>query len=76
LLRWVVVGARYVDTDLSLGETLGMLLATTAVDPSTVRNVVVSGSGGMVGGQSVVHLGSAAQAMFRDLRRDGVLNGR
>lgn len=76
LFRWVAVGARYIDTDLSLAETLGMLLATTAVDPSGVRNAVVSGTGGMVGGQSVVHLGSGAQAIFRDLRRDAVLNGR
>ena len=76
LLRWVAVGARYIDTDLSLSETLGMLLATSAVDPGTVRNVVVSGSGGMVGGQSVVRLGSGARAIFRDLRRDAVLNRR
>ena len=76
LFRWVAVGARYIETDLSLAEMLGMLLATTTVDPGTVRNVVVSGTGGMVGGQSVVHLGSGAQAIFRDLRRDGVLNRR
>ena len=76
LFRWVAIGARYIDTDLSLGETLGMLLATTAVDPGTVRNVVVSGTGGMVGGQSVVHLGSGAQRIFRDLRRDAMLNRR
>lgn len=76
LLRWVVVGARNVQSNLSLGETIGLLLATTAVDPSGVKNVVVSGSGGMVGGQSVVHLGSGAQAIFRDLRRDGLVNGR
>lgn len=75
LLRWLVAGARHVDTDLSLRETIGLLLATTTIEQSHVRNVVVSGSGGMVGGQSVVHLGSGAQRIFRDLRGDGILNG-
>lgn len=74
IFRWMAVGARYIGTDLSLGETLGLLLATSAVDPGAVRNVVVSGTGGMVGGQSVVHLGSGAQRIFRDLRRDAMLN--
>ena len=76
LLRWVAVGARNLQTDLSLQDTLGLLLATTSVDPSKVRNTVVSGSGAMVGGQSIVRLGSGAQAAFRDLRTDGLLNGR
>ncbi|HEX6262062.1 MAG TPA: LCP family protein [Actinomycetota bacterium] len=76
LLRWVAVGARNLQTDLSLQDTLGLLLAATSVDLSKVRNTVVSGSGAMVGGQSIVRLGSGAQATFRDLRTDGLLNGR
>jgi hypothetical protein len=48
-------------------------LAFAALDVDKVKNRVVSGSGGFVGGASVVRLGSSAQAMFRDLRRDGTL---
>jgi polyisoprenyl-teichoic acid--peptidoglycan teichoic acid transferase len=73
LFRWIQAAAEHVWTDLSLDEMLGFLYAALSVDPSRVRNRVVSGSGGTVGGASVIHLGSGARAMFRDLRRDGLL---
>ncbi len=53
-----------------------LLLAARSIEPGRVRNRVVSGSGAMVGGASVVRLGAAAHAIFRDLRNDGVLGGR
>jgi anionic cell wall polymer biosynthesis LytR-Cps2A-Psr (LCP) family protein len=76
LFRWLVAGMRSLQTDLTLPETVDLLLAATSIDPAKVRNRVVSGSGATVGGASVVRLGSSAQAMFRDLRRDGLLGGR
>lgn len=76
LLRWLVVGARYLETDLTFGDAADLLLALPSLDPGKVRNEVVSGSGSMVGGQSVVLLGSGARAMFQDLARDGFLGGR
>jgi LCP family protein required for cell wall assembly len=75
LFTWVVAGMATVRTNLSLGEALGMMLAAPRIEPSRVKNRVVSGSGGMAGGASVVHLGAPAQRMFRDLRRDGMLRG-
>jgi polyisoprenyl-teichoic acid--peptidoglycan teichoic acid transferase len=75
LLRWTVAGGRYLITDLTFDRTLDLLLAALAIDPDRVRNRVVSGGGGTVGGASVVHLGSSAQAMFRDLRQDASLGG-
>jgi hypothetical protein len=47
-----------------------------SLDPGRVVNRVVSGTGAMVGGLSVVQLGSAADATFRDLAADAIFNGR
>lgn len=68
---WLLAGAKYLDTDLSFTEMIRLAFSALAVDK--VKNRVVSGSGGFAGSASVVRLGSAAQAMFRDLARDGTL---
>jgi LCP family protein required for cell wall assembly len=73
LLRWVATAAVHLRTDLSIDRMLDLLLTALRIDPARVRNEVVPGGGGFVGGQSVVRLGGSARAMFRDLRRDGVL---
>ncbi|MGH2673949.1 MAG: LCP family protein [Actinomycetota bacterium] len=75
LFRWTAAGFGHVRTDLSLVEMLQLLQAAVSIDPARVDNRVASGGGGIVGGASVVRLGSAAGAMFRDLRRDGLLGG-
>jgi LCP family protein required for cell wall assembly len=75
LVAWAVAAARFVRTDLSFADSLELLLAANSIDPDRVRNVVVSGSGGLVGGSSVVFLGDRARAIFRDLARDAVLGG-
>jgi anionic cell wall polymer biosynthesis LytR-Cps2A-Psr (LCP) family protein len=69
--EWVLAGAKYFHTDLDLAQMVDLAFAALAVDK--VKNRVVSGSGGFAGSASVVRLGSSAQAMFRDLRRDGTL---
>jgi hypothetical protein len=63
-----------VKTDLSLGELIDLGLLAAQVDPKKVRNVVAPGSAGMAGSASVVYLSSSAQAMFRDIGDDGILN--
>jgi LCP family protein required for cell wall assembly len=73
LFRWLWAGARSIRTDLSLDEMLHLALAAMSIGPRQVDNRVVSGSGGTVGGASVIRLGSSARAMFRDMARDGVL---
>jgi LCP family protein required for cell wall assembly len=73
LFRWIQVAREHLQTDLSLDEMLALLFAALSIEPDRVRNRVVSGGGGTVGGASVVHLSSSARAMFRDLRKDGVL---
>jgi LCP family protein required for cell wall assembly len=73
LFRWAAVGFEHLISDLSLLEMLQLLQAALSIDPAAVDNRVVSGSGGSVGGASVIHLGSFAHGMFRDLRQDGLL---
>lgn len=73
LLRWAAAGAGRLFSDLSVVDMFELLLAALSVDPTRVNNRVVSGSGATIGGQSVVRLGSGAQAMFRDLRHDARL---
>lgn len=73
LLPWLVGGARFVSTDLSLSQMSELLLAASTFDPGRIRTTVVWGSGTTAGGQSIVRLGGSAYAVFRDLARNGVL---
>ena len=73
LLPWMIAAARHVHTDLRFDDLFGLALAATAFEPSRVRNEVVSGHTGTIGGKSVVLLDAGAHATFRDLARDGVL---
>jgi LCP family protein required for cell wall assembly len=73
LLRWIASSYRHVQTDLSPIDMLELGVAALTIKPKRVRNVVVSGGGGSVGGASVVRLGGSAHAAFRDLRDNGML---
>lgn len=68
---WLLVGAKYLRTDLTFTDMVDLAFAALAIDK--VKNRVVSGSGGFAGSASVVRLGSSAQALFRDLARDGTI---
>ena len=73
LFRWIQAATEHIRTDLSVGELVGFLYAALSIDPSRVRNRVVSGSGGTVGGASIIRLSPSSRTMFRDIRRDGLL---
>jgi LCP family protein required for cell wall assembly len=73
MFRWIRVGLRGVKTDLSLGELIDLGLLAAQIDPGRVHNVVAPGSVGMAGSASVVHLSGSAQAIYRDIRDDGIL---
>lgn len=73
LLPWIVGASRFIRSDLSLTQTTELLLAASTFEPGRIRNTVVYGSGATANGQSIVRLGAAAYAVFRDVRHDGVL---
>ncbi len=76
ILTWLATGARILDTDLSVADMAELLLSMPSLDPGRVENRVVSGTGATIGGLSVVQLGQAARATFRDLAADAIFNGR
>lgn len=75
MIPWVVAGARYVQTDLSVPQMIDLILAAPAIDPARIVNRVVPGSTATIGGLSVVLLGAGAREMFHDLARHGTLGG-
>jgi LCP family protein required for cell wall assembly len=75
LLTWIIAGWRNVRTSLSFDDLLDLAMTATQVNPKNVRNLVLTGSGGYVGGTSVVYLSGASQAAFADLRDDGYVQG-
>jgi LCP family protein required for cell wall assembly len=75
LLTWLAAGAKVLHTDLGVSDMADLLLSMSSLDPGRVENRVVSGTGAMIGGSSVVRLGPSAYATFRDLAGDAIFNG-
>ena len=74
LLTWIAAGVRNMDTKLSVDELVGLAFTALHVRMKHVRNVVLPGGTGSIGGLSVVTLSmSAARAIFADAKRDGAL---
>jgi len=74
LLAWIAAGARNMDTDLPLDEVIDLAFTASGIRPGDVRNVVLPGGTGSIGGLSVVTLSmGTARAIFRDAKEDGAL---
>jgi polyisoprenyl-teichoic acid--peptidoglycan teichoic acid transferase len=74
LLTWIAAGVRNLDTDLPIGELVDLTFTATRIGLKDVRNVVLPGGTGSIGGLSVVTLSmGTARAIFRDAKVDGAL---
>jgi LCP family protein required for cell wall assembly len=73
IFEWLRLGAKYIQTDLTLSDLFDLALATLRLDPDQVTNVPVPGGIGMIGGASVVTLGSEADALFADVAEDAMV---
>jgi LCP family protein required for cell wall assembly len=74
LLTWIAAGVRNMETELSVGELVGLAFTASHVRLKHLRNVVLPGGTGSIGGLSVVMLSmSAARAIFADAKVDGAL---
>jgi LCP family protein required for cell wall assembly len=73
LLQWIQVGLKNVTTDVPLKELFDLALAVTQLDPKKVTNLVAPGGAGSAGGASVVFLSGAAEELYDDLRKDGIV---
>lgn len=73
LFTWLIAGARYIQTELTLADLFELALATLAIDPKDVVNRALPGGIGVAGEASIVTLGEEAGAVFADLADDGLL---
>lgn len=74
LLTWIAVGARNIETDLPISELVDLAFTATSIRLRDVRNVVLPGGTGSVGGISIVQLSmGAARVIFADAKVDGAL---
>jgi polyisoprenyl-teichoic acid--peptidoglycan teichoic acid transferase len=74
LLAWIAAGARNMDSDLPLDELVELAFTASRIRQKDVRNVVLPGGTGSVGGLSVVTLSmETARVIFRDAKEDGAL---
>jgi LCP family protein required for cell wall assembly len=72
LFRWISAGWRNFQTDLPPSTLLDLAITATQVNPKNVKNLVVPGSTGTVGGASVVFISGSAASIYADMRRDGI----
>ena len=75
-LTWAGAGLRNTESTLSLRETLELALTTVSISPKDVENMVTPGTTGSEGGASVVYISSSAQAIYRDMADDGLVEKR
>ena len=72
LFDWIGVGERNIQTDLSLAELVSFGFEATQFDPRKVQNMVVPGSLGFEGPQSVVHLSNESR-LYADMAKDAIV---
>jgi LCP family protein required for cell wall assembly len=73
LLTWLGAGLRNMETDVPMDELLALAFTATRIPPSRMRNLVVPGGIGQAGAASIVIISSAAQAIYADMRDDGIV---
>jgi LCP family protein required for cell wall assembly len=73
LLAWVGAGLRSTRTNVPLDQIMNLAFTCTTINPKHVENIVVPGTTATVGGLSIVNLTSDAQAIFNDLKDDGLV---
>jgi polyisoprenyl-teichoic acid--peptidoglycan teichoic acid transferase len=72
MFRWIAAGSARVTSDLSLDEMFELMLTAQTITTEKVHNLVVPGGAGYAGTASVVFLGSSADRIFTDMRKDGL----
>jgi len=75
MLDWIGAGNRYTRTDLAFDELVDFAFLGSEIPAKKVNNFVVPGSTGMEGSESVVHISPSANAMYADMRADGIIKG-
>jgi polyisoprenyl-teichoic acid--peptidoglycan teichoic acid transferase len=74
VLTWLGAGLRNLTTNVPLDELLSLAFTASTINPKHVANVVLPGTIGMAGTQSIVNLTSQATTIFKDLKNDGIVS--
>ncbi|MGZ4115614.1 MAG: LCP family protein [Actinomycetota bacterium] len=74
VLTWLGAGLRNLTTNVPLDQLLSLAFTASTINPKHVANVVLPGTIGMAGTQSIVNLTSQATAIFNDLKNDGIVS--
>jgi LCP family protein required for cell wall assembly len=74
LFTWIASGMRNVQTTVPFGEVIQLAYTASHINPKGVTNVVLPGTTGFEGTLSVVHLLSEKDAIFADVKPDGILS--
>ncbi|MEO8423198.1 MAG: LCP family protein [Actinomycetota bacterium] len=73
LFTWIASGIRNVQTTVPFDEVIQLAYTASHINPNGVTNVVLPGTTGFEGSLSVVHLLSDKDAIFADVKPDGIL---
>lgn len=74
VFEYVGAGLRNVVTNVPLDQVMALAFTSTAINAKKAQNMVVPGSTGMEGGLSVVYISPSAQAIYADMKDDGVVS--
>jgi LCP family protein required for cell wall assembly len=74
LFTWIASGLRNVQTTVPFDEVIQLAYTCSHINPKGVTNVVLPGATGTEGTLSVVHLSSEKDAIFADVKPDGILS--
>ena len=74
LFTWIASGLRNVQTTVPFDEVIQLAYTCSHINPKGVTNVVLPGTTGTEGTLSVVHLSSDKDAIFADMKPDGILS--
>jgi LCP family protein required for cell wall assembly len=74
LFTWIASGVQNVQTTVPFAEILQLAYTCSHVNPKGVTNIALPGSTGMQGGLSVVFLSSEKDAIFADVKPDGIVS--
>lgn len=73
MIDWIGAGMRNVETDVPFDEMMQLGFLAAQIPAKRVTNLVVPGSTGMEGTESVVHISSSANSIYADISSDGII---
>jgi polyisoprenyl-teichoic acid--peptidoglycan teichoic acid transferase len=76
LFTWIASGMQNVQTTVPFAEVIQLAYTCSHINPKGVTNVVLPGTTGFEGSLSVVHLSSDKDAIFADVKPDGILRAK